>query len=110
LLKALDEKRLKRKRFTISSSREPRHMSSSQTYTTLHTLLLNKFHGNVAVTPDTALTELGLDSLTLMEFIFAVEDAFNIRIPEERIDPRQGHITLEQVCSIIDEIRTTSKI
>jgi len=45
-----------------------------------------------------------------MEFIFAVEDAFNIRIPEERLDPRQGHITLEQVCSIIDEIRTTSKI
>ena len=73
-------------------------MSSSQTYTTLHTLLLDKFHGNVAVTPDTALTELGLDSLTLMEFIFAVEDAFNIRIPEERLDPRQGHITLEQVC------------
>jgi len=85
-------------------------MSYSQTYTTIHTLLNSKFQPNADITPDTALTDLGLDSLTLMEFIFAVEDAFNLRIPEEKLEPRQGHISLEQVCSIIDEIRTTSKI
>jgi acyl carrier protein len=43
-----------------------------------------------------------------MEFVFAIEDAFNIRIPEEKIDPRQGTTTLAQVCTIIDEIKNQS--
>lgn len=82
---------------------------SSETYSKIHNLLRDKFHGNAAVTPQTPLTELGLDSLTLMEFVFAIEDAFNIRIPEDRIDPSQGTTTLEQICSIIDEIVAQAK-
>ncbi len=78
---------------------------SSETFKTIQALLSEKFQGNEGVSPQTALTDLGLDSLTLMEFVFAVEDAFNIRIPEERIDPRQGTTTLEEVCKIIDEIK-----
>jgi len=82
---------------------------SSETYRKVISLLQDKFHGTTAVTPQTAITDLGLDSLTLMEFVFAIEDAFNIRIPEEKIDPRQGTTTLEQVCSVIDEIKAQSK-
>jgi acyl carrier protein len=81
---------------------------SSDTYSQVVNLLKDKFHGSTAVTPETAITELGLDSLTLMEFVFAIEDAFNIRIPEEKIDPRKGTTTLAQVCTIIDEIKNQS--
>jgi acyl carrier protein len=56
------------------------------------------------IRPDTTLVDLGLDSLALMEFVFAVEDAFQLRIPEDRLDPRQAGITLDQLCSVVDEM------
>lgn len=75
----------------------------------IQSLLSDKFHGNADVRPTTDLTDLGLDSLTLMEFVFSIEDAFDIRIPEEKLDPREETITLEQVCVISDEIRASKK-
>ena len=56
------------------------------------------------IRPDTTLVDLGLDSLALMEFVFAVEDAFRLRIPEDRLDPREAGITLEQLCSVVEEM------
>ncbi|MGJ7489654.1 acyl carrier protein [Variovorax sp. ZT4R33] len=56
------------------------------------------------VRPDTTLIDLGLDSLALMEFVFAVEDAFRLRIPEDRLDPREAGITLEQLCHVVEEM------
>jgi len=38
-----------------------------------------------------------------MEFVFAVEDRFRTRIPEERLDPRQAGLTLERVVAALDE-------
>ena len=38
-----------------------------------------------------------------MEFVFAVEDRFDVRIPEERLDPRQAGVTLEQLATLLDE-------
>ncbi|CAA2100071.1 phosphopantetheine-binding protein [Variovorax paradoxus] len=55
-----------------------------------------------AISPATALSDLGLDSLALMEFVFAVEDAFHLRIPEDRLDPREAGITLQRLCEVID--------
>ena len=37
-----------------------------------------------------------------MEFVFAVEDAFNLRIPEDKLDPREAGITLQQLCDVIE--------
>jgi acyl carrier protein len=54
-------------------------------------------------TADRRSSKLGLDSLALMEFVFAVEDRFDVRIPEERLDPRQAGVTLEQLAVLIDE-------
>ena len=82
-------------------------MSSNEIYVKVQSLLSEKFHGNADVRRTTALTDLGLDSLTLMEFVFAIEDAFDTRIPEEKLDPREETNTLEQVCVIIDEIRVS---
>ena len=55
------------------------------------------------VAPHAALDQLGLDSLALMEFVFAVEDRFDVRIPEDRLDPRQAGVTLEQLAVLLDE-------
>ena len=51
---------------------------------TLETILTEKF----SVPPekirlDATLSELGLDSLDLIEVLFEVEDAFDIRIPQD---------------------------
>ena len=36
------------------------------------------------ISPEATLTELGLDSLTIVELLFDVEDEFGIEVPEER--------------------------
>ena len=38
-----------------------------------------------------------------MEFVFALEDAFNLRIPEDKLDPTQSGISLQQLSSIVQE-------
>ena len=63
-----------------------------------------------AIRPDAPLTELGLDSLSLMEFVFAVEDAFRLRLPEERLDPREAGITLGDLCAAIDEAQQATAV
>jgi acyl carrier protein len=55
------------------------------------------------VRPETTLAQLGLDSLNLMEFVFAVEDRFSVRVPEDRLDPRQAGITLEHLAQVLEE-------
>jgi len=63
------------------------------------------------VRPDAMLVGLGLDSLALMEFVFAVEDRFRTRIPEERLDPRAAGLTLARVVDALDaQLAATSSI
>ena len=82
---------------------------SQDTFTIISTILVQKFHTPaVLIKHDTPLIELGLDSLTLMEFVFAVEDSFGLRIPEEKLDPREVGITLINLCSVIDELRKST--
>ena len=38
-----------------------------------------------------------------MEFVFAVEDAFHLRIPEDKLDPREAGITLQRLCEVIEQ-------
>ena len=74
------------------------------TFAALSSVLVESFHVDAgAVAPEAALDQLGLDSLALMEFVFAVEDRFDVRIPEERLDPRQAGVTLAQLATLIDE-------
>ena len=77
--------------------------SSSPTFNSIATILETDFKvERSAISPATVLTDLGLDSLALMEFVFAVEDAFHLRIPENRLDPREAGITLQRLCEVID--------
>ena len=78
------------------------------TFAAISSILVESFHVDAtAVTAETALAELGLDSLALMEFVFAVEDRFDVRIPEDRLDPRQAGVTLAQLATLIDEAVAT---
>lgn len=74
------------------------------TFNSIAALLEKDFRvDRAAIEPRVVLTDLGLDSLTLMEFVFAVEDAFHLRIPEDKLDPREAGITLQRLCEVIEE-------
>lgn len=83
----------------------------NSTFIKISDILVSKFQvDRKLITPATLLTELGIDSLSLMEFVFAVEDAFNLRIPEEKLDPREAGIDLGKLAQVIDEfIQNTKK-
>lgn len=75
----------------------------NQTFNALKEILTQRFDvPSEQIQPETVITEMGLDSLTLMEFIFAAEDHFSLRIPEEKLDPRQAGLTLGQVAAAIE--------
>ena len=38
------------------------------------------------LTPDAELEALGLDSLSVIEFMFNIEDEFHIKLPDERVE------------------------
>ncbi len=74
------------------------------TFDAVSAVLVEQFHVDAGtVRPQIALDQLGLDSLALMEFVFAVEDRFEVRIPEERLDPRQAGVTLAQLALLLDD-------
>ena len=85
-----------------NSSRSIRMNSS--TFDAISAVLIEQFQVDAAsIAQQVALDQLGLDSLALMEFVFAVEDRFAVRIPEDRLDPRQAGVTLEQLALLLDE-------
>jgi acyl carrier protein len=91
-------------RSAFAHSKESASMSST-TFNSIARILVTDFHLDPArVRPETALAELGLDSLALMEFVFSVEDACQLRIPEELLDPREAGITLQRLCEVIDQM------
>ncbi|MGB0440173.1 MAG: acyl carrier protein [Paracoccaceae bacterium] len=57
------------------------------------------------VTLDSTLAELGIDSLGLVESIFAIEEAFDISVPFNANDPSSGDFDISSVASIIAGIK-----
>ena len=79
---------------------------NTETYTVLSSLLVDKFSVDpTKVSREATFLDLGLDSLTLMEFVFAAEDAFSIRIPEDQIDPNLAGLTLDDICQVIEKMK-----
>ncbi|MEO6363876.1 MAG: acyl carrier protein [Caldimonas sp.] len=77
---------------------------NSSTFETIISVLVQQFHVDAGVlATETTLDQLGLDSLALMEFVFAVEDRLDVRIPEEHLDPRQAGVTLGRIAQLLDE-------
>ena len=57
-----------------------------------------------AVTMDSTLDDLGIDSLGLVESIFAIEEEFDISIPFNANEPTQSDFDISSVQSIISGI------
>lgn len=56
------------------------------------------------VTEDQSLEDLGIDSLGLVESIFAIEEAFDITVPFNANDPSEGDFDISSVGSIIKAV------
>jgi acyl carrier protein len=53
------------------------------------------------VTLDSTLESLGIDSLGLVESIFAIEEAFDISVPFNANDPSESDFDISTVASIV---------
>jgi acyl carrier protein len=68
----------------------------------LKQLIHDKFEIDVAtLNGDTPLADYGIDSLSLAELLFSVEDHFHVDFP----DNRQDINTLTSLAALIDELR-----
>ncbi|WP_370401416.1 acyl carrier protein [Sulfitobacter sp. JB4-11] len=56
------------------------------------------------VTLDSTLEDLGIDSLGLVESIFAIEEAFDISVPFNANAPQESDFDISSVASIISGI------
>ncbi len=56
------------------------------------------------VTPESTLQDLGIDSLGLVESIFAIEEEFDISIPFNANEPEASDFDITNVASIITSI------
>lgn len=57
------------------------------------------------VRPDMTLQSLGLDSLGLVETIFAIEEAFDVSVPFNANDPAASGFDLSSVASIVTAVQ-----
>ncbi len=60
--------------------------------------------GEVAL--DSTLEELGIDSLGLVETIFAIEEAFDIQVPFNANDPAATDFDISNVASMIQAVQS----
>ncbi|WP_212523247.1 acyl carrier protein [Actibacterium sp. MT2.3-13A] len=56
------------------------------------------------VTMDSTLEDLGIDSLGLVESIFAIEEAFDIQVPFNANDPASSEFDISSVATIVAAI------
>ena len=64
----------------------------NETFERVRALMIKEFQLDPArVTPETPLTELGVDSLAALEFVFALENEFAIRFDTD-VDLRGGAV------------------
>lgn len=54
---------------------------------------------------DSNLEELGIDSLGLVEAVFAIEEAFEIQVPFNANDPSESEFDVSSVQAIIDAVK-----
>ena len=58
------------------------------------------------VTPQHTLEDLGIDSLGLVECIFAIEESFDIQVPFNANDPTKSDFDISSVAAITRAVRT----
>jgi len=64
-------------------------------------LLAEKFDLHVSqLQAESELDKIGLDSLSIIEFMFMIEDEFKVKMPDERVDIR----TVQDIVAVIDRL------
>ncbi len=58
------------------------------------------------LTPEAQLEALGLDSLSVIEFMFNIEDEFHIKLPDERVEIK----TIQDIANIVERLVSEQKI
>lgn len=58
-----------------------------------------------ALTPDAQLESLGVDSLSVIEFMFNIEDEFKIKLPDERVELK----TVQDIANVVDRLVAQQK-
>ncbi|MEV8467862.1 phosphopantetheine-binding protein [Fluviibacterium sp. DFM31] len=58
------------------------------------------------VTPDKTLEDLGIDSLGLVESIFAIEEEFDIQVPFNANDPAASDFDISSVEAIVGAVES----
>lgn len=61
------------------------------------------------VSMDSTLEDLGIDSLGLVESIFAIEEAFDIQVPFNANDPTESDFDISSVASIVAAVEDLVK-
>jgi acyl carrier protein len=56
------------------------------------------------VKPESTMADLGLDSLGLVESIFAIEEAFDIHVPYNASEPSESDIDISSVATVVAAI------
>jgi acyl carrier protein len=56
------------------------------------------------VSPEQTLDDLGIDSLGLVEAIFAIEESFDISVPFNANDPTESGFDISSVQAIVDAV------
>lgn len=56
------------------------------------------------VKPDATLEDLGIDSLGLVEAVFAIEEAFDIQVPFNANEPTESEFDISSVDAIVKAV------
>jgi len=56
------------------------------------------------VSPEATLEDLGIDSLGLVESIFAIEEAFDIQVPFNANEPEKSEFDISSVAAIVSAV------
>ncbi len=63
--------------------------------------LLDPSDVKISSTPE----ELGLDSLGLVEIVFAIEESFDVSVPYNANDPSASDFTIDSVQTVVDGVK-----
>ncbi len=56
--------------------------------------------------PDATLADLGIDSLGLVEAVFAIEEAFDIQVPFNANEPQQSEFDISTVDTMVRAVES----
>lgn len=74
----------------------------SNTFEALRDIIVEKFEKDPAtITPDATFETLEIDSLDTFDIIFAAEEKFGIKVPNEQVDIK----TVQDVVNLLDKLR-----